>query len=261
MAVIVGINSYVAIADADSYLAQSQRAAETWSGMSASEKELALVTAWRSIERARYRGDRTPVRRVTAIAIAAGGASYVAGDVLTIAGGTGRAATVEVLTVSTGAVATVQLLDAGDYTADPTTPNSPTGGSGTGCSLTLTIATQTSRWPRTGVTDAEGDAVDSALVPEQVKQAQIELSYELVADAAVETARDQNSNIQQIGAGGGVGITYFKPQESNGKFPVIVQELLAEFLDPGAVVTGLATTGTDQTNFPDCEFDLTEGAP
>jgi hypothetical protein len=69
-----------------------------------------------------------------------GGSSYVVGDVLTIAGGTGTAATVQVLTVSGGAILTLAVLTRGAYSANPTTSNnSPTGGTGSGAGLDLTM--------------------------------------------------------------------------------------------------------------------------
>lgn len=76
---------------------------------------------------------------VTSAIVAANGSGYSEDDVLTLAGGTfTRAATFKVLTVSTGAVATIAVLDAGDYSVLPTgtqaTTVAPPGG--TGCTLT-----------------------------------------------------------------------------------------------------------------------------
>lgn len=73
--------------------------------------------------------------------IAAGGSSYVVGDILTLSGGTATiAAQVEVLTVSSGAVTAVRRVNDGVYTAAPTDPVSTTGGTGTGCTLNCTFA-------------------------------------------------------------------------------------------------------------------------
>ena len=74
--------------------------------------------------------------------INAGGTGYTNGtQTLTIAGGTfGSAATVSVEVVG-GVVTTVNsVLTTGDYTANPSTPNTPTGGGGTGCTLNITMA-------------------------------------------------------------------------------------------------------------------------
>jgi len=78
---------------------------------------------------------------VSAVVVNAGGTGYVVGDILTVAGGTStHTATIEVLTVSTGAVATVRIKTGGAYTADPTlTANAVTGGTGSSCTLDLTM--------------------------------------------------------------------------------------------------------------------------
>jgi len=69
--------------------------------------------------------------------VASGGTGYTANDVLTVAGGTGTAATIRVDTVSGGVITAVTVLTRGTYTVKPTSPNSSTGGTGTGASLTL----------------------------------------------------------------------------------------------------------------------------
>ena len=62
-----------------------------------------------------------------------GGAGYAVNDVLTIFGGTGTPATVRVSSVSGGAVTGVQVLSAGNYSANPALSRNPaTGGSGRG---------------------------------------------------------------------------------------------------------------------------------
>lgn len=79
--------------------------------------------------------------KVAAAAVASGGTGYRVGDVLTVSGGTStRAARVYVAGVnaSTGAVTAVSVDEAGIYSATPASPASTTGGSGSGCTLTLT---------------------------------------------------------------------------------------------------------------------------
>lgn len=88
--------------------------------------------------------------QATSAAVSAGGSSYVVGDKLTVSGGTfGTAATFEVTAVSGGVVTTVELLAGGDYTATPSNPASTTGGTGTGCTLTVTYVTPWSVQRRT----------------------------------------------------------------------------------------------------------------
>lgn len=67
------------------------------------------------------------------------GTGYTVGDELTLSGGTAiRPAKWVVTQVNgAGAVEAVRRLDEGSYTILPSTPNSPTGGTGTGCVLHL----------------------------------------------------------------------------------------------------------------------------
>lgn len=85
---------------------------------------------------------------VATIAINAGGTGYAAGDILSVAGGTvqgSMTARIEVLTVSSGVIATARLYDAGAYSANPTlTANAVTGGTGSGATFDLTM--QTAQW-------------------------------------------------------------------------------------------------------------------
>ena len=84
-------------------------------------------------------GSVTNIGVVTAV-VSAGGSGYVVGDVLTVSGGTQTtAATLRVATVSTGAVATVTIVNVGAYTATPTNPVSVTGGTGTSATFTLSF--------------------------------------------------------------------------------------------------------------------------
>ncbi len=71
-----------------------------------------------------------------------GGTGFTANDILSVAGGTGTAATIKVLTVSSGVIATYTLLTTGRYTAAPSlSSNAVTGGTGTGATFDLTLAT------------------------------------------------------------------------------------------------------------------------
>ena len=101
--------------------------------------------------------DATVNTQVTGVTIASGGSGYVVGDVLTTAGGTtiaGTNATVKVTQVGVGqalgpntgtgqplqgVILAVQIVNEGEYSVSPATPNTPTGGTGTGASLNLTF--------------------------------------------------------------------------------------------------------------------------
>lgn len=107
--------------------------------------------------------------------IAAGGSSYVEGDILILSGGTfSIAAQVEVVTVSSGAVTAVRIYNAGsNYSSAPSDPVSTSGGSGTGCTLNCTFAangwtaerdTAYSGSDREVILNGEGDGGDEIFV-------------------------------------------------------------------------------------------------
>ncbi len=97
---------------------------------------------------------------------AGGGSGYVVGDVLTLAGGTGTAATVQVLTVSSGAILTLAVKTRGAYSVTPTaTSNGATGGTGTGASLDVTAITSPAATISCTVTGGSVTAVLSVLTP------------------------------------------------------------------------------------------------
>ncbi len=75
------------------------------------------------------------------VAVAGGGAGYAVNDLLTVPGGAGNtAAVVKVTAVSSGVITAVSINVYGDYGSVPATTVTPTGGTGTGASLTLTFA-------------------------------------------------------------------------------------------------------------------------
>lgn len=73
-------------------------------------------------------------------AVVAGGTGYTVGDDLTLVGGTGTAAVFNADTVSGGVVTAVSVIagSVGAYSVEPSNPASTTGGTGTGCTLTVT---------------------------------------------------------------------------------------------------------------------------
>ena len=96
------------------------------------------------------------------VAVNAGGTGYVVGDVLTISGGTSIVAgQVTVTSVSGGAVTGIRISNAGIYTANPGTGAATTGGTGTGCTINTTIASN--GWAPRRATNV-ASAVQSATV-------------------------------------------------------------------------------------------------
>jgi hypothetical protein len=86
-----------------------------------------------------FSGATFPDDIVSTISLSNGGTAYTAGDVLTMVGGTFDMQTsVRVLTVNGGGtILTWALEKAGKYSVDPATPNSPTGGTGSGAIYAL----------------------------------------------------------------------------------------------------------------------------
>lgn len=104
----------------------------------------------------------TTTSYLTAATVAGGGTGYAVDDVLTIAGGTTvmnrPPATVVVTAESAGVITGVALADAGGFDntmALPSSPNSVTGGSGTGASITVSFTAGGSDFDRTAYIQAK----------------------------------------------------------------------------------------------------------
>jgi hypothetical protein len=70
--------------------------------------------------------------------IASGGTGYTPNDILTLSGGTSTtAATLRVTEVSSGIITAAQVETPGSYTVAPTSPDSVTGGTGTGATFLI----------------------------------------------------------------------------------------------------------------------------
>lgn len=127
---------------------------------------------------------------------------------------------------------------------------------------TVAKPTQALAWPRTGVTDRYGNAVATATVPQQIKDAQAELAFELTQDTDQETEATANSNTKRVKADT-VEVEYFSPVRTAGRFPSVVQELIAEFLAGAANGgVGLNAFGTDTvSNYSADDWTVTRGWP
>jgi len=78
---------------------------------------------------------------VSSVSVTAGGTGYTVGDILTGFGGTyTTACQVRVSAVTAGVITAVSITVAGVYTASPTSPATFNGGTGKGCTLTLTFS-------------------------------------------------------------------------------------------------------------------------
>ena len=84
--------------------------------------------------------------KVVSANIANGGINYVVGNTLTVVGGTAKNSPAQIQVVAvdgTGKITVAGVQFGGGYTANPASPNSPTGGAGSGASFNLTFGTGT----------------------------------------------------------------------------------------------------------------------
>lgn len=82
-----------------------------------------------------------PSNYVSDAKIFAPGHGYINGETLTVAGGSGGSAQVQITGVTaTGGLKEIAITAPGNYSSDPATPNAPTGGSGSGASISLTFS-------------------------------------------------------------------------------------------------------------------------
>lgn len=78
-------------------------------------------------------------QRLIASVIVSGGTGYTAGNILTVSGGTGTAATMKVIAVSTGVITELRMETGGSYSVPPTGTLTLTGGSGASATATATV--------------------------------------------------------------------------------------------------------------------------
>lgn len=103
---------------------------------------------------------------------------------------------------------------------------------------------QALQFPRTGLTDRDGNAVSSVTVPADVESATAELALALLTDADVQTTANSGSNVEEVDAKG-VSVTFFRTDSTIApRFPAIVDELIAAFLVGGAGFGTTTSTGS-----------------
>jgi hypothetical protein len=255
------------IDEAAAYLGDSVRGT-SWDGLDPDSQSRNLITATRLLDRQRWEGTLSGLRIVRTAVVAAGGTGYSVGAVLTVSGGTGDdPARAKVLTLSGSVVATVQLVDAGGYTVDPSGTAATSASAGTGCTLTLTMGAQVLTLPRSGMTDRYDTVVASGVVPPELVQACMELAYELSIDPKLEGKVSTAAALLKRVKAGSAEAEFFAPGAfvPITRFPAAVQELIAPFLlGSGDAVAGIGASfasGTDaESQFDDCDnSSLTEG--
>jgi len=111
---------------------------------------------------------------------------------------------------------------------------------------------QDGQFPRSGLKFADGTAVPSDLVPQQLNDADCELAMALVAGAPVQDQAD-TANMNRRLKAGSVEIEYFRAITGSPRFPQIVTELVGLWLGGSApVFAGSFASGVDgSTAFTD----------
>ena len=122
-----------------------------------------------------------------------------------------------------------------------------------------TDSTNTLAWPRTGVLDVDGVAVDSATLPAALQYACCELAAALLADASIlSTATGAAQNAKRLKAGT-AEVEFFAPV-AGSRLPTAAFEWVSSFFGgaPGGVSGGFATGADGCSDFDDtCQWDVT----
>lgn len=143
-----------------------------------------------------------------------------------------------VLSKSSCIAAATRYLEAQLWQGVPTTP---------------AVGGTTLSWPRTGVVDAYGNAVDSQSVPANLISAVCELAAIFADDQDVFAAADQGSNLKGV-RGGPAGVDYFVPTTAqDGSAPLMpepAQRLVGQYLATSGdtVGGGIVTGGCKEEN-------------
>ena len=132
--------------------------------------------------------------------------------------------------------------------------------------LTDSITPQPLAFPRTGITDCEGNAVGVSTIPDDVINASYELVLILLGDPTAASKSSQGGNIKSVGAGS-AQVSFFRAGAADGSgsigvgiFPVEAQKLLRCYLQSAASLSGPTITGTSQpSHFGDCDYRTQEG--
>lgn len=123
------------------------------------------------------------------------------------------------------------------------------------------VPSQDLAFPRTGLTDKDGNSLTGAETLEIVKEAQFEYALVLINDVDALNTRDATgSNIKQVGAGS-AKIIFFKATKGS-RFPLTVTDLLGDFFGGGKpIVGGFVSGNCDSSSFTDLDgnYGLNKG--
>ena len=97
------------------------------------------------------------------------------------------------------------------------------------------------QWPRNNVVDDLGNPVSNGSIPDPILKGCYELAAMLLYDPSLQDQLNASKNIASFNDGP-ASVSYFRPQIA-GRFPMVVQELIAPYLARAANAGGM--TGTD----------------
>ena len=120
-----------------------------------------------------------------------------------------------------------------------------------------TVSAQAQEFPRTGLTDKDGNVVGSVNVPQEILDGQAELALALIQDLNVQTNANTGTNVKEVDAKG-VSVTFFNPSDSDEefRFPTIVQELVSPFLSSALSLIGGTAFGSSEASSFDENYGL-----
>lgn len=145
-------------------------------------------------------------------------------------------------------VQATRWIDREKWAGTPTDPDTP----------------QPLAFPREGLTDVDGLAVDSATVPSEVVYATAELILILLRSNTADSSASTAKNIKSVGAGS-AKVEYFSAGDAQGKsgtpLPVEAWKLLAPFAAGAGFIGGHRSGAENESLFEDYpgNYDLTRG--
>lgn len=114
-------------------------------------------------------------------------------------------------------------------------------------------------FPRSGLTDANGAALDATNVPLQVNEAAAEMAALICADPDVVTNVDTGSNVASLGAGP-ASISFFRPQSvADGNataLPTVIDRLIGRWLAGAGAQKGVGGFATGVCRFHSVPRDV-----
>jgi hypothetical protein len=118
-----------------------------------------------------------------------------------------------------------------------------------------TSSSQALEFPRTGLTDKDGNDVASDAVPTVVEHACYELILYLLDDATATQSDDQGSNVKRVKAGS-AEVEFFKGTDGKkSRFPTEANELIRYFLEGQTSIVTPYAPGTDaESSFDDDDY-------